>query len=52
MPILIHKAFAYITHGHRLLVFRHADFSQAGIEVPALLKQLDNTHHQLKYTKA
>jgi 8-oxo-dGTP pyrophosphatase MutT (NUDIX family) len=35
MPILIHKVFAYITHGHRLLVFRHADFPQAGIQVPA-----------------
>lgn len=35
MPILKHKVFAYITHGHRLLVFRHADFPQAGIQVPA-----------------
>lgn len=35
MPILIHKVFAYITHGHRLLVFRHADFPQACIQVPA-----------------
>ncbi len=35
MPILIHKVFAYITHGHRLLVFRHTDFSEAGIQVPA-----------------
>ncbi|MCI0690634.1 NUDIX hydrolase [candidate division KSB1 bacterium] len=35
MPILKHKVFAYITHGHRLLVFRHADFPKAGIQVPA-----------------
>lgn len=35
MPILIPKVFAYITHSHRLLVFRHADFPQAGIQVPA-----------------
>lgn len=35
MPILKHKVFAYITHSHRLLVFRHADFPQAGIQVPA-----------------
>lgn len=41
MPILIHKVFAYITHGHRLLVFRHADFPQAGIQVPAGTVQPD-----------
>lgn len=35
MPILIPKVFAYITHGHRLLVFRHVDFPKAGIQVPA-----------------
>lgn len=35
MPTLIPKVFAYITHGNRLLVFRHADFPQAGIQVPA-----------------
>lgn len=35
MPALMHKVFAYITHGHRLLVFRHADFPEAGIQVPA-----------------
>jgi hypothetical protein len=29
MPILKHKVSAYITHGHRLLVFRHADFPEA-----------------------
>jgi 8-oxo-dGTP pyrophosphatase MutT (NUDIX family) len=41
MPILIHKVFAYITHGQRLLVFRHADFPQAGIQVPAGTVQPD-----------
>jgi len=35
MPILVHKVFAYITHGNRLLVFRHVDFPKAGIQVPA-----------------
>jgi 8-oxo-dGTP pyrophosphatase MutT (NUDIX family) len=35
MPILKQKVFAYITHDHRLLVFRHADFPKAGIQVPA-----------------
>jgi 8-oxo-dGTP pyrophosphatase MutT (NUDIX family) len=35
MPILKYKVFAYITHGQRLLVFRHADFPEAGIQVPA-----------------
>ena len=29
------KVFAYITHGHRLLVFRHPAFPEAGIQVPA-----------------
>lgn len=28
------KAFAYITQGDRLLVFRHLDFPEAGIQVP------------------
>lgn len=35
MPNLIPKVFAYITHGHRLLVFRHVDFPKTGIQVPA-----------------
>lgn len=35
MPTLKHKVFAYITHGQRLLVFRHVDFPEAGIQVPA-----------------
>jgi 8-oxo-dGTP diphosphatase len=29
------KAFVYITHRHRLLVFSHPDFPEAGIQVPA-----------------
>ena len=29
------KVLAYITKGDRLLVFRHADYPQAGIQVPA-----------------
>ncbi len=29
------KVFAYITRGDKLLVFRHADFPEAGIQVPA-----------------
>ena len=32
---LKHKAFAYVTHGDRLLVFRHPDVPEAGIQVPA-----------------
>lgn len=31
----IHKAFAYITHGQRLLVFRHVLAPEAGVQVPA-----------------
>ena len=34
MPV-IRKVFAYITHRNRLLVFRHTDFPEAGIQVPA-----------------
>lgn len=30
-----HKVFAYITHGNRLLVFRHLYAPEAGIQVPA-----------------
>ncbi len=30
-----HKVFAYITHQHHLLVFRHPDAPEAGIQVPA-----------------
>ena len=35
MTSLQHKVFAYITHAKRLLVFRHLDFPEAGIQVPA-----------------
>ena len=35
MTPIIHKVFAYITHRNRLLVFRHTDFPEAGIQVPA-----------------
>ncbi len=31
----VEKAFAYITHRERLLVFRHPDAPEAGIQVPA-----------------
>lgn len=35
------KAFAYITCGHRLLVFRHRDDPDAGIQVPAGTIEID-----------
>lgn len=35
MTAVIYKVFAYITHRNRLLVFRHTDFPEAGIQVPA-----------------
>ena len=35
MTILQHKVFAYITHASRLLIFRHLDFPEAGLQVPA-----------------
>src|SRR5215211_4785616 len=31
----ISKVFAYITNQNRLLIFRHADFPEAGFQVPA-----------------
>lgn len=31
----IQKVVAYITNGRRLLVFKHTDFPEAGIQVPA-----------------
>lgn len=34
LPVIT-KVFAYITHNYRLLVFRHIDFPEAGIQVPA-----------------
>jgi len=33
--IIVEKAFAYITNGARLLVFTHAEFPDAGVQVPA-----------------
>jgi 8-oxo-dGTP pyrophosphatase MutT (NUDIX family) len=35
MPLLKRKAFAYVTNGDRLLVFRHLNSPEAGIQVPA-----------------
>ena len=35
MTPVIAKVFAYITNRSRLLVFRHTDFPEAGIQVPA-----------------
>ena len=35
MKKIKHKVFAYITHGHHLLVFRHLYVPEAGIQVPA-----------------
>jgi ADP-ribose pyrophosphatase YjhB (NUDIX family) len=35
MPAVVRKAFAYITHDNRLLVFRHIAEPRAGIQVPA-----------------
>jgi len=29
-----HRVYAYITHGRRLLVFRHVHFPDAGVQVP------------------
>ncbi len=35
MPkIITEKALAYVTHGDKLLVFRHTDYPEAGIQVP------------------
>jgi 8-oxo-dGTP pyrophosphatase MutT (NUDIX family) len=30
----VHKVAAYITNGDKLLVFRHVDFPEAGIQIP------------------
>ena len=37
---VVEKAFAYITRDNELLVFRHVDFPEAGIQVPAGTIQL------------
>ena len=34
MPLVKRKAFAYVTHGDRLLVFSHPHAPEAGIQVP------------------
>jgi 8-oxo-dGTP diphosphatase len=34
MPHIIRKVLAYVTHGDRLLVFRHTRCPEAGIQVP------------------
>jgi 8-oxo-dGTP pyrophosphatase MutT (NUDIX family) len=39
----VRKAFAYITHRDRLLVFAHPDFPDAGIQVPAGTMRPDET---------
>jgi 8-oxo-dGTP diphosphatase len=33
-PVSKRKVYAYITHEDRLLVFRHVDFPEAGIQIP------------------
>ena len=38
---VVDKAFAYLTNGGRLLVFTHADFPEAGLQVPAGTIQRD-----------
>src|SRR3712207_6774615 len=35
MPVVKYKVFAYITHGNRLLIFRHPRSPTAGLQVPA-----------------
>jgi 8-oxo-dGTP pyrophosphatase MutT (NUDIX family) len=35
MSVVAERALAYITQGDRLLVFRHTQFPEAGIQVPA-----------------
>jgi ADP-ribose pyrophosphatase YjhB (NUDIX family) len=35
MPVVKRKAFAYVTHRNRLLIFTHPDSPEAGIQVPA-----------------
>lgn len=34
MTPIRHKVYGYITHQNRLLIFRHIDFPEAGIQVP------------------
>ena len=35
MALIVNKVLAYVTRGDRLLVFRHRDFPEAGLQVPA-----------------
>jgi 8-oxo-dGTP diphosphatase len=35
VPVTKHKAFAYITYQQQLLIFRHLDFPEVGLQVPA-----------------
>ena len=35
MKLTIRKAFAYVTHGNRLLIFSHPLAPEAGLQVPA-----------------
>jgi ADP-ribose pyrophosphatase YjhB (NUDIX family) len=44
MTRVIDKVFAYITHQNRLLIFRHTDFPEAGIQVPAGTVLTDEDH--------
>ncbi len=44
--IVKRKAFAYITHQNRLLVFEHAAYPDAGIQVPAGSIEPDETPEQ------
>jgi 8-oxo-dGTP diphosphatase len=32
--MIVEKVYAYITHGNKLLVFNHAQYPEAGIQVP------------------
>lgn len=43
MPIITRKVLAYITNGHRLLVFRQPAFPEAGIQVPGGTLDLDES---------
>jgi ADP-ribose pyrophosphatase YjhB (NUDIX family) len=44
MTPVIDKVFAYITHQNRLLIFRHTDFPEAGIQVPAGTVLINEDH--------
>ena len=35
IPREVAKAFAYVTHGHSILILKHPDHPEAGIQVPA-----------------